>query len=86
MVLAGPGEFELRPEINPIKVLLVYNIFNSIIYFSLVRSRQNKVYATRHIMITSTTIIAMVRYFGMLYYIKLILWRVTTITVLCYID
>ena len=36
MVLAGPGEFELRPEINPIKVLLVYNILNSIIYFSLV--------------------------------------------------
>ncbi len=33
--MAGPGEFELRPEINPIKVLLVYNRLNSIIYFSL---------------------------------------------------
>ncbi len=36
MVLTGPGDFELRPDINPIKVLLVHNILNSIIYFSLV--------------------------------------------------
>ena len=48
-VLVGPGAFQLRPDINPMNVLLVDNVFNSIIYFSLVRSRQNKVYATRHI-------------------------------------
>ena len=67
MVLAGPGEFELRPEINPIKVLLVCNILNSIIYFSLV-SRLNRVYTTRYIIQTNAILLTMVRYFCTLLY------------------
>ncbi len=68
MVLTGPGEFELRPEINPIKVLLVYNILNSIIYFSLVCQDKNRNYTTRYIIQTNTILLAMVRYLCMLLY------------------
>ena len=53
MILAGPGEFELRPEINPMKVPLVYNILNSIIYFSLVRQDKNRICTTRYIIQTN---------------------------------
>ena len=68
MVLAGPGEFELRPEINPIKVPLVYNIINSIIYFSLVRQDKNRICTTRYIIQTNAILLTMVRYFCMLLY------------------
>ncbi len=67
MILTGPGEFELRPEINPIKikVRLVYNILNSIIYFGLVCQDKNSIYTTRYIIQTNTILLSMVRYFCM---------------------
>ena len=68
MVLAGPGEFELRPEINPMKVPLVYNILNSIIYFGLVRQDKNRICTTRYIIQTNAFLLTMVRYFCTLLY------------------